>query len=239
MGKGGPKISTIMVSYLGWYPGSRTNPVEKFNRAVKSWLAQTITNKELVIVSDGCVLTNQAYQQNWAQHQNIKLIEMPKSKSTWPGSLRQVGVDQASGDWITYLDSDDIYLPDYLERIQSRLQQYPNQKHIVNMAIAQVLPDWQANGPQETISIVGKRVKLVNVTGPHLLPNGTANWAAYKCTSTRFATHCLIHHRTIQERWQDSNTAGEDLQFSDTWPDPFQIYEPGYIICHLPDRLDY
>ena len=50
-----PKISIIMQSFLGNYPGSRKDPDFKFMRAVKSFQTQLYKNCELIIVSDDCI----------------------------------------------------------------------------------------------------------------------------------------------------------------------------------------
>ena len=56
------KVSVIMASFLGSYPGRSSNPEDKFIRAVKSFITQTYENKELIIVSDGCQMTNMLYK---------------------------------------------------------------------------------------------------------------------------------------------------------------------------------
>jgi len=56
-------ISVIMPSYLGKYEGSRINADQKFIRAVESFQQQTLQNKELIIVSDGCEITNRIYRE--------------------------------------------------------------------------------------------------------------------------------------------------------------------------------
>ena len=56
------KISVVMQSYLGDYPGSRKDSKNKFVRAVSSFLRQTHEDKELVIVSDGCEDTKKLYK---------------------------------------------------------------------------------------------------------------------------------------------------------------------------------
>jgi glycosyltransferase involved in cell wall biosynthesis len=229
-----------MVSYLYDYPGSRSKPVQKFNRAVQSWVNQTFQSRELIIVSDGCELTNREYYQNWAEYENIKLIEMPKSRDPWPGKYRQLGVDNARGEWITYLDSDDLYLEDYLEKIAEQIQIFPTQKYMVNQAIAQIIPAWHPVTEHIiTLKIVGKPVRLWKSRGEHpqLIPGLNIYWAVRQANSTRWATHTLIHQREIDEKWPDGNTTGEDLRFSDQWLDPYKIYVPGYIICHLHNNI--
>ena len=54
-----------MQSYLGDYPGSRTEPERKFVRAVNSFLNQTNKNSELIIVSDNCKITEKLYKENF------------------------------------------------------------------------------------------------------------------------------------------------------------------------------
>jgi hypothetical protein len=231
-----PLISTIMVSYLGDYPGSRTNPVPKFNRAVQSWVDQTLTDRELIIVSDGCELTNREYNANWANNPQIKLLQLPKNPSRWPGSYRQKGVDAATGDWITYLDSDDILLPDYLQGLVPHLG---SNHYIVNQQIGQALKGNPINKHGVVdINIIGKPVRLKKPNLPQPIPGTNLYWATRPSNSRSWATHQLIHRRSIPQKWTDQERRGEDIQFSKQWPKPLQINQPGYIICHLNNHLD-
>lgn len=66
------KISVIMQSYLGDYPGARSNPKYKFVRAVNSFLLQKHPDKELIIVSDGCEETKALYENCFSSFSNIK-----------------------------------------------------------------------------------------------------------------------------------------------------------------------
>jgi glycosyltransferase involved in cell wall biosynthesis len=111
-------ITVIMASYLGEYPGSRSNPVQKFIRAVKSFQQQTLQEKQLIIVSDGCGLTNATYEDLFKSDPQITLIRFEKQEG-WPGLLREAARSIAKYEWIMYLDSDDFYLSDYLEKILS------------------------------------------------------------------------------------------------------------------------
>ncbi len=102
------KISVIMPSYLGEYPGCKGNRLPDFIRAVNSFLAQTHNDKELIIVSDGCQATNITYAKwRFKESQNVKLVPIPK-QPLFSGAVRQAGLDAATGDVICYLDSDDF-----------------------------------------------------------------------------------------------------------------------------------
>jgi len=107
-------ISVIMPSYLGNYEMSRSNPVPKFIRAVKSFIDQDYPKElcELIIISDACQLTIEAYNEHFKDVDNIRLIEKESRSNGYPGEARQMGIDASLHDTITYLDSDD-YLLDY------------------------------------------------------------------------------------------------------------------------------
>ena len=111
-----PKVSVIMASYLMPYPNSRSNPDQKFVRAVNSFKKQTYQNKELVIVSDGCPVTVELYNRFFSNELNIKLIQIPK-QALYSGEMRNVALDLVDGDIISYLDSDDVLGPKHLQII--------------------------------------------------------------------------------------------------------------------------
>ena len=122
-----------MQSYLSDYPGSRSRPKEKFIRAVNSFLSQTHEDKELVIVADGCEHTKQIYELLYSENEYIKFAYVAKNKNTknmyektsdnentttyYRGTPRRIGCSLATGDLITYFDSDDIMLPHRLSDI--------------------------------------------------------------------------------------------------------------------------
>ena len=123
-----------MQSYLGDYPGARSNPQEKFIRSVNSVINQTDSNWELLIISDGCDITENLYNENFTSYENIifKKVDKPEgstmytkgeSKSFYRGIPRREGVRLATGDWICYLDSDDIFLENAIDMIRSSIMQ--------------------------------------------------------------------------------------------------------------------
>lgn len=108
-----------MASYLGPYPGRASNPEQKFVRAVKSFITQTYENKELIIVSDGCDVTERLYQFNFAKFSNIKFVKIEK-QPVYGGEVRNAGIEIADGDIITYLDNDDVLGKRHLEIIMEQ-----------------------------------------------------------------------------------------------------------------------
>ena len=110
------KVSVIMASFLGNYPGRTSNPEQKFIRAVKSFISQTYENKELIIVADGCDVTERLYNENFSTFDNVKLVKIPK-QPIYGGETRNAGINIATGEIISYLDNDDVLGKTHLETI--------------------------------------------------------------------------------------------------------------------------
>lgn len=122
------KISVIMQVFLGEYPNSRENARRKFIRAVTSFLNQSHPDKELIIISDNCPVAKKIYTHLWLEEKEIKFFYLKKTeKEHHMYSLvneensiylrhqpKNYGLKVATGKVITYLNSDDIMLPDHL-----------------------------------------------------------------------------------------------------------------------------
>lgn len=110
-------ISVIMASFLS-IPG-RQNLDQKFRRAVNSFINQTYQDKELIIVSDGCEITNKIFEENYSNRENIKLIKIPK-QPPYSGMMRNIAFNIAQGDIISYLDADDVLGKNHLQIISDQ-----------------------------------------------------------------------------------------------------------------------
>ena len=109
------KISVIMPVYLGDYKGAATDREEKFKRAVISFVQQKYKNKELIIVSDGCDIAENTYN-NFLKYDNIVFKKIDK-QPLFSGNVRAEGILKASGDVICYLDSDDMLGENHLQTV--------------------------------------------------------------------------------------------------------------------------
>jgi glycosyltransferase involved in cell wall biosynthesis len=95
------------------YDPTRKSRYKKLIRAVNSFLKQTYEDKELIIVSDGCDVTDKIYEENWKDNKLIKFFKSQKLP-LYNGGIRTIGLKLATGDIISYLDNDDAIGRDHL-----------------------------------------------------------------------------------------------------------------------------
>jgi glycosyltransferase involved in cell wall biosynthesis len=111
------RISVIMPVNLSPYESngfkSASNPEDKFRRAVSSFLDQSFTDCELIIVSDGCDIAEEIYREEYWFYGWIRLLWLPKQEK-FSGAVRQEGLKHANGEIICYLDHDDRFGTEHL-----------------------------------------------------------------------------------------------------------------------------
>ena len=97
------------------------NRRSKVVRAVESVLAQNMTRFEHIVVDDGSTDGTAAAL---AEIRDPRLIYVG---SKWRGAnaARNAGIERARAPVVTFLDSDDVYLPDRLERTLERFDDNP------------------------------------------------------------------------------------------------------------------
>lgn len=99
-------ISVIMPAY---------NSEKYIGDAITSILKQTYDNYELIIVDD-CSTDNTANIIKGYMSQNNKIRVIKNSENIGVAQTRNKGVSEAKGDWIAFLDSDDLWKNNKLER---------------------------------------------------------------------------------------------------------------------------
>lgn len=117
------------------YPSSSDRPLvsavvptrdrgDLLDSAIRSALRQTWTNIEVIVVVDGPDPATAAYLDSLSDSR-IRVVYLPERLGG--SDARNVGVRAARGEWIGFLDDDDEWLPDKIER---------------QMAAAHVMRDW-------------------------------------------------------------------------------------------------
>ena len=108
-----------MASLLSDYPGSATGKDKKLIRAVQSVLSQTYQNFELIIVADGCALTEFVIKHSFTD-KRIKLLKVER-KELWSNTPRNTGIANAKGKYILYIDNDDKWGENHLRIINDQI----------------------------------------------------------------------------------------------------------------------
>ena len=94
---------------------------EYLSACVESVLAQTYQNFELVLVDDGSPDNcPQMCDEFAARDSRIRVIHKENGGLS---SARNVGIDAAKGEYLAFLDSDDLWTPVFLERLYSALME--------------------------------------------------------------------------------------------------------------------
>lgn len=96
---------------------------------------QTYQDFELILVDDGSPDSCGAMCDDYARnHQNTKVIHQ---KNAGLSEARNHGVKAASGEYVTFIDSDDVVSPDYLEYLMML-----NEKYGTDVSIGNVQKFW-------------------------------------------------------------------------------------------------
>lgn len=91
-------------------------------RAIESVQHQTFQNWELLIVNDGTKDRSREIAAKYEQEDSrIHIIDKPNGGLT---SARLKGLENAQGDFLSFIDSDDTLHPDYLEALYSNIVKY-------------------------------------------------------------------------------------------------------------------
>lgn len=254
-----------MQTYLGDYPGARSNPESKFIRAVNSVINQEKQNWELVIVSDGCKKTKELYYEHYDDNPNISFVYVDKpehilmykkdgDKKYYRGIPRQAGRAVATGDWIAYLDADDFILKNAtieLEKFITLAESHDKKigketKFLFNTRIIEhvnyaivVKAQSQKHGLSKGVATIES--DLFEIDG---LPDKWFSRGSYN--TFMMATACMVHKSDIPKvKWCDieSATVSEDIQFAHgVLEDPEMrkyvnlMAIPYYVRCHY-DKL--
>lgn len=99
------------------------NAERYLSETIESVLQQTYTNWELIIVNDGSTDATSGIITNYADKN--KRIRYVTKKNTGVSDTRNEGIKEAKGDYVFFLDADDIWLNDYIEQ---KLELFKNDK---------------------------------------------------------------------------------------------------------------
>lgn len=96
------KISTIIPAY---------NCADHIRETIESVFSQTVKDMELIVVDDGSADKTGDVLQSFGS----KLRHIRHKENRGPSAARNSGVKESKGEYIAFLDHDDVWLPDKIE----------------------------------------------------------------------------------------------------------------------------
>lgn len=96
------------------------NKEKYISKSLKSVLAQTYSNWELILINDGS--TDSSEQIILDIQEKEPRIKYIKQHNQGVSAARNTGIKHARGDYITFLDADDVYDSLFLEKMVNKIQ---------------------------------------------------------------------------------------------------------------------
>lgn len=233
-----------MQSYLGEYPGSRINSDIKFLRAVRSFINQSDKNNELIIVSDGCMITHDLYYKYFKSESRVKYVYLDKDTPNmyegvhkyYRGLPREIGKTLSTGDIITYMDSDDFLVVNHCESLSNVWSINKDATAIMNISWYENIDALNFESYIEDDRSNIEPIKIEGLDGM---------WYSTKINCKLvFAPWLFSHKPDIKTKWRDAVGEGqsEDIIFAKSLLKEgvtLKTKIPIYVKCHHSGRWDY
>ena len=115
-----PLVSIIMPFY--------NTPAQFLHEAIRSIYAQTYSNWELILVDDGSAETISQLALDYATQSSSQVFyfDQPNHENKGHSAARNLGIRYSKGKYIAFLDADDVWIPQKLERQVAILEQHPD-----------------------------------------------------------------------------------------------------------------
>jgi glycosyltransferase involved in cell wall biosynthesis len=99
-----------------------------FIEAIESVFAQTYENWELLLVDDGSTDSSTDIAMSYTQKypEKVYYLEHEGHQNRGMSATRNLGISHAKGEYITFLDADDIWIPNTLEQQVAILDSHPD-----------------------------------------------------------------------------------------------------------------
>ncbi len=156
-----PRVSVVIPAY---------NAGALIEKAIDSVACQTLRDLEVIVVDDASQDDTTARARAALERSGLRHLVLTAERNAGPASARNRGVAAAQGDYVAFLDADDVWLPGKLDAQVRLMEAYPNV----------TLCGCQADWVDETGHVVQKLFEDM----PELLPEGWKPllWNCYVAT---------------------------------------------------------
>jgi glycosyltransferase involved in cell wall biosynthesis len=184
-----PTVSVIIPTY---------NRAEFISQTLDSALAQTFTDYEIIVVDDGS--TDNTMQALAGYGDRIRVISL--KTNTGPSITRNIALEMAQGEFIAFLDSDDLWYPNALSTLVSYLRE--------NLEIDLVCGAW------DVIDESGRTIWPANKPS-HLHAIIQTDFLRAMATGNLFLVHALLIRRKCFECCGNFDTTLKAVVDWDLW----------------------
>lgn len=195
--------------------------------ALESVVVQNDPDWEAIIVDDGSTDATASVAEEWRSRypRNIRCLGQCNAG---PGAARNRGAREATGDWLLFLDADDVLLPGALARYRETADRHPDASLIV--AGAQTLRDGAVTDTRRAAAANADRIR---------------NFAAFvRGDLCPFNGGAVLLHRSVMERLsypEDIRTSEDFVFFAQAFSlfDCASAREPAVAMHRHADSLRY
>lgn len=108
-------------------------------KTLASLVAQTDTDFEVIVVDDYSTEDIKSIVDDYAN--KLKIIYIRNEQNIGAGMSRQIGIDNSTQKFITFLDSDDMFMPYTVETFNAVIEANPNTEYLHTYFYEQVVID--------------------------------------------------------------------------------------------------
>jgi glycosyltransferase involved in cell wall biosynthesis len=196
-----PLISIIMPTH---------NAGRFIGNAVRSVLAQSYPHWELIIVDDASTDNTEAVMRGF---EDPRIVYHQSERIGHPAGVRNTALRMAQGDFIAFLDSDDLYFPDSLEKLSRPLLKNPELTAVYGFAFSM---DEHENPLPQTLPLVPKASPQPGESPYDLPPGYSHSWENIATSNISCLLAALMLRRSAWETigfFNESLCGPEDYEF--------------------------
>lgn len=172
--------------------------------AINSVLEQSWLNKEIIVIDDGSTDNSLQILSTFSRPE----IRVFTQKNQGAGAARNRGLREAKGDYVQFLDADDLLSPDKIELQVNALREHPN-----CLAVCSTI-HFNGEVPQDEQPSLYEETFLFNDNDPaHFLTN---LWGGFSEHGSMIALHAWLTPRSIinkTDSWNEALTLDDDGEY--------------------------
>ena len=173
------------------------NKEEFIENTIKSVLQQSFSDFELILVNDGSTDNSEVQIQQFSDNR----ITFYTKENGGASSARNFGLEKAKAKFITFLDADDYWYPDFLHEMASSIEEFPN--HKIFSAAIEVENDKVVFPSQYSIKKSSER-EIVD-------------YFVASMKTTIICTSCAVFEKSVFEKVGHFDTEIKSGQDTDMW----------------------